>query len=98
MQQQSQHHLNISPQHHNSYAPHPQNHVPNGTGTAFSWLDLGATWNFATQNNGSSNAGSGGEMDMDDDRVLWDTGMSPFDLGLMADYSVLEGDNPNLIF
>ena len=37
-------------------------------------------------------------MDMDDEHVLWDTGMSPFDMGLLTDYSVLEGDNPNLIF
>jgi hypothetical protein len=62
---------------------------PSGT---FSWLDLGATWNFATQNNSVS--GSAGELD----EVVMDTGMSPFDMGLLTDYSLLEGDNPNLIF
>ncbi|TAQ86504.1 hypothetical protein B7494_g5176 [Chlorociboria aeruginascens] len=63
------------------------------TGT-FSWLDLGATWNFATQNN----SGSGSAGDSDD--VVMDTGMSPFDMdmGVAIDYSLLEGDNPNLIF
>ncbi len=59
---------------------------------SFSWLDLGATWNFATQNNSVS--GSSGELD----DVMMDTGMSPFDMGLLTDYSLLEGDNPNLIF
>jgi len=58
----------------------------------FSWLDLDATWNFATQNN--SLPGSSGELD----DVLVDPGMSPFDMGLLTDYSLLEGDNPNLIF
>ena len=67
--------------------------VPAAPGT-FSWLDLGATWNFATQNNGGSLSGSSGEMD----DVSFDTGMSPFDMSLLTDYSVLEGDNPNLIF
>jgi hypothetical protein len=67
--------------------------VPAAPGT-FSWLDLGATWNFATQNNGGSLSGSSGEMD----DVSFDTGMSPFDMSLLTDYSLLEGDNPNLIF
>lgn len=60
----------------------------------FSWLDLGATWNFATQNNSGSMSGSSGEMD----DVSFDTGVSPFDMNLLTDYSLLEGDNPNLIF
>jgi hypothetical protein len=64
--------------------------APPGT---FSWLDLGATWNFATQNNNSV-SGSSGEMD----DASFDTGMSPFDMSLLTDYSLLEGDNPNLIF
>jgi hypothetical protein len=64
----------------------------NGAAGTFSWLDLGATWNFATQNNSVS--GSAGELD----DVMLDTGMSPFDMGLLTDYSLLEGDNPNLIF
>jgi len=63
--------------------------TPSGT---FSWLDLGATWSFATQNNSVS--GSAGELD----DVLGDTGMSPFDLNLLTDYRLLDGDNPNLIF
>lgn len=63
--------------------------APPGT---FSWLDLGATWNFATQNNSVS--GSSGELD----EASFDTGLSPFDMSLLTDYSLLEGDNPNLIF
>ncbi|KAL3420567.1 C6 transcription factor [Phlyctema vagabunda] len=67
--------------------------VPNGT---FSWLDLGATWNFATQNNNTSvSGGSTGEMD---DMMGVDTGMSPFDMSLLTDYRLLDGDNPNFIF
>lgn len=62
---------------------------PSGT---FSWLDLDATWNFATQNN--SGAGSSGESD----DMMLENGLSPFDMGLLTDYSLLEGDNPNLIF
>ena len=64
-----------------------------GTPGTFSWLDLGATWNFATQNN---NSGSASSAEMDD--TSFDTGMSPFDMSLLTDYSLLEGDNPNLIF
>jgi len=56
----------------------------NGT---FSWLDLGATWNYATQN------GTGIELD----DIMENPGLSPFDL-MTADYSLLEGNNPNLIF
>ena len=63
--------------------------TPSGT---FSWLDLGATWNFATQNN----TVSGSSADLED--VMVDIDMSPFDMSLMTDYSLLEGDNPNLIF
>jgi hypothetical protein len=66
---------------------------------AFSWLDLPATWSYATQNDSVS--GSGGEMD----DVLGDTGssgISPYEmnLGTMTDYRLL-GDNnanSNLIF
>ena len=72
----------------------PSNGNGNGTAGTFSWLDLGATWNFATQNN-SVSGGSAGELD---DVMLNDTGMSPFDMGILTDYSLLEGDNPNLIF
>lgn len=64
--------------------------APPGT---FSWLDLGATWNFASQNNHSASASSA---EMDD--ASFETGLSPFDMSLLTDYSLLEGDNPNLIF
>ncbi|RDL37968.1 uncharacterized protein BP5553_05401 [Venustampulla echinocandica] len=63
---------------------------------AFSWLDLGATWNFATQNN--TLAGSTGDSD---NEIMLESGLSPFemgDFGAFTDYSLLEGDNPNLIF
>lgn len=67
-----------------------------GNGT-FSWLDLGATWSFATQNNSVN--GSTGDMDLSDG---WEgqSMQSPYDLGmsLLSDYRVLDGDNPNLIF
>lgn len=63
---------------------------PSGT---FSWLDLGATWNFATQNN----TGGGSQGESDNDPML-ENGFSPYDMGLAMDYSILEGDNPNLIF
>jgi hypothetical protein len=70
----------------------------NGTGAGFSWLDLGATWNFATQNNGG-NSSSGSAVDSADDGMGLDaTGLSPFDLGMLTDYNLLEGDNPSLIF
>ena len=64
--------------------------APPGT---FSWLDLGATWNFATQNNHSASASSA-----EVEEGSFDTGMSPFDMNVLTDYSLLEGDNPNLIF
>lgn len=65
-------------------------------GGAFSWLDLGATWNFATQNN--TLGGSTGDSD---NELMLESGLSPFEMGDLAaftDYSLLEGDNPNLIF
>jgi hypothetical protein len=58
----------------------------------FSWLDLGATWNFATQNNTVPESSA----DLED--VMVDIDMVPFDMALLTDYSLLEGDNPNLIF
>jgi hypothetical protein len=66
--------------------PFPQ---PNNTNNAFSWLDLGATWNFATQNNSLS----GGS-----DDAMIDPGLSPYDMSMLPDYSFLEGDNSNFIF
>jgi hypothetical protein len=68
---------------------------PRPGNAAFSWLDLGATWSFATQNNG----GSDGESDANN--MMMDNGLSPFDMGdigMSTDYSMLEGDNPNLVF
>lgn len=63
-------------------------YTPSGT---FSWLDLGATWNFATQNNSFS----GGSPE---DGVV-DSGMNLLDMrGMITDYSLLDRDNPNLIF
>jgi hypothetical protein len=65
-----------------------------GGGTGFSWLDLGATWNFATQN-GNSSSGSTGDLQ---EEGLGINELSPFDMGLLTDYAMLDGDNPNLIF
>ncbi|RFU30390.1 hypothetical protein B7463_g5935, partial [Scytalidium lignicola] len=64
---------------------------PNISGT-FSWLDLGATWNFATQNNSISGNAS------DSDDLIIDAGMSPFNMGLSTDYTLLDVDNPNFLF
>ena len=61
--------------------------VPSDT---FSWLDLGATWSFATQNNNIN------ESPLDDDMV--DTGPNLLDTTLLSDYSHLEGDSSNLVF
>jgi hypothetical protein len=66
-----------------------------GGGTGFSWLDLGATWNFATQNGNNSSSGSTADLQ---DEGLGINELSPFDMTLLTDYSLLEGDNPNLIF
>lgn len=77
-----------------------------GTGTGFSWLDLGATWNFATQNAGNtSSSGSAGDIG-DGEGSFGGVGgvggseveVSPYDMGILTDYSLLEGDGPNLIF
>jgi hypothetical protein len=65
------------------------NSTPPGT---FSWLDLDAAWGFATQNN-SLPEGTG---DFDD--IIADVGLDAFDISFMADFSLLEGDNPKLIF
>lgn len=69
-----------------------------GTGQGFSWLDLSATWNYATQNGNAS--GSAGDLTDDSGGIgnASETGLSPFDMGMLNDYSLLEGDNPNLIF
>jgi hypothetical protein len=69
--------------------------VPPGGGSGFSWLDLGATWNFATQNGNNSSSGSTGDLQDEGPGI---NELSPFDMSLLTDYSLLEGDNPNLIF
>lgn len=69
-----------------------------GAPPGFSWLDLGATWNFATQNGNSSSGSAGEGRDGDEGSLGLGSEMSPFDMNLLTDYSLLEGDNPNLIF
>lgn len=66
-----------------------------GNGT-FSWLDLGAAWTFATQNNSTSIS----IRDMDDMVGDSSSGLTPYDMDLnqMTDYRLLADDNPNLIF
>jgi hypothetical protein len=62
--------------------------------SGFSWLDLGGAMSFATQNN------SGGSTGESDDMLL-ENGLSPYDMdNMLSDYSytLLDGDNPNLIF
>ncbi|KIM94301.1 hypothetical protein OIDMADRAFT_106749 [Oidiodendron maius Zn] len=58
----------------------------------FSWLDLGAAWNFATLNNSVSESSA----ELENDMV--DIDMSPFEQSFLVDYSLLDGDNPNLFF
>lgn len=64
----------------------------NGGNQGFSWLDLGATWNFATQN-GENSISSAGELD--DGLSVHD--LNPWGMTLLTDYNYLEGDT-NLIF
>ncbi|KAH8821271.1 hypothetical protein F5884DRAFT_82009 [Xylogone sp. PMI_703] len=66
--------------------------IPPNTSGTFSWLDLGATWNFATQNNSVSGNAS------DSDDLILDAGMGPFDMSLSTDYTLLDVDNPNFLF
>lgn len=68
------------------------NNVSLAPSSGFSWLDLDATWNFATQNN----TVSGSSADLED--VMAGIDMIPFDMSLLTHYSLLEGDNSNLIF
>lgn len=63
--------------------------TPSGT---FSWLDLDAAWNFATLNNSVS------ESSAELENGMVDIDMSPFEQSFLLDYSLLDGDNPNLIF
>jgi hypothetical protein len=66
------------------------------TGNTFSWLDLGAAWTFATQNN--TNNGSTG--DMGEMMGESGSGWSPYDanMNLLSDYRLLNDDNTTLIF
>jgi hypothetical protein len=68
--------------------------IPNGN--TFSWLDLGAAWSFATQNNSSS--GSAG--DMADVMVEPGASFSPYDanMNMLTDFRLLNDDNTSLIF
>jgi hypothetical protein len=68
--------------------------IPNRS--TFSWLDLGAAWSFATQNNSSS--GSAG--DMTDVMVEPGASFSPYDanMNLLTDYRLLNDDSSSLIF
>jgi hypothetical protein len=80
----------------NTYGGLQMPNAVDGYTNTFSWLDLGAAWTYATQND-ASGSGSGGEMD----DVLGDTsGISPYDMNLnaMTDYRLLSDNNPNLIF
>jgi hypothetical protein len=93
---------------HQSYDPtDPNNFAQNinqmgmggngGAGHGFSWLDLGATWNFATQNGigDHSSTGSAGDLEPEAGGIAE---LSPFDLGLLTDYSLLDGEGAGLIF
>ncbi len=76
--------------------PMPGNNQGQG-GQGFSWLDLGATWNFATQNGIGDHSSSASTGDLQEDvGVLGE--LSPFDMSLLTDYSLLEGDGGGLIF
>ncbi|PMD30115.1 hypothetical protein L207DRAFT_520500 [Hyaloscypha variabilis F] len=75
------------------------NQLPQGQmgGQGFSWLDLGATWNFATQNGIGDHSSSGSTGDVEQE-VGGLGEMSPFDMSLLTDYSLLEGEGGGLIF
>ena len=65
-------------------------------GQGFSWLDLGATWNFATQNGVGDHSSSGSTGELEQEVQIGE--MSPFDMSLLTDYSLLEGEGGGLIF
>jgi hypothetical protein len=66
-------------------------------GQGFSWLDLGATWNFATQNGIGDHSSTGSTGDLEQEAGGLGE-LSPFDMSLLTDYSLLEGDGAGLIF
>lgn len=70
-----------------------------GAAPGFSWLDLGATWNFATQN-GNTHSSSGSASDPQDEGGVGGLGdnISPFDMALLTDYNLLDGDGSNFVF
>jgi hypothetical protein len=69
----------------------------NHGGQGFSWLDLGATWNFATQNGIGDHSSSASTGDLQEE-VGGLGELSPFDMSLLTDYSLLEGEGGGLIF
>jgi hypothetical protein len=69
----------------------------NQGGQGFSWLDLGATWNFATQNGIGDHSSSASTGDLQEE-VGGLGELSPFDMSLLTDYSLLEGEGSGLIF
>jgi hypothetical protein len=73
--------------------------VNNGGAPGFSWLDLSATWNFATQN-GNANSSSGSASDLQDEIGIGGAGdnISPFDMALLTDYNLLDGDGSSFVF
>lgn len=72
-----------------------EGNLPNGS--TFSWLDLGAAWSFATQNNSSTGSGSTG--DVGDVMVEPGASFSPYDvnMNLFPDFRLLD-DSTSLIF
>jgi len=70
----------------------------NQGGQGFSWLDLGATWNFATQNGIGDHSSSASTGDLQEGEVAGLGELSPFDMSLLTDYSLLEGEGSGLIF
>lgn len=76
--------------------PMPGNNQGQG-GQGFSWLDLGATWNFATQNGIGDHSSSASTGDLQEE-VAGLGELSPFDMSLLTDYSLLEGEGGGLIF
>lgn len=76
-----------------------QQQFGNGTtaGT-FSWLDLGATWNFATQNN-SQNGSAGEPEDMWGDAGMANHNHAGFDMNMTGNYGYLnDASQTNLLF
>jgi hypothetical protein len=86
----------FDPNNPNTFPPN-MNQMGPGGGQGFSWLDLGATWNFATQNGVGDHSSSASTGDLQDE-VGGLGELSPFDMSLLTDYSLLEGEGGGLIF